>query len=897
MPLSQGTRLGHYEIVTLLGKGGMGEVYRARDTKLDRDVAVKVLPADFAAHKDRLARFEREAKSLAALNHPNIATLFGFEEDDGTHFLVMELVEGEDLADRIRRGPLRVDETIPLFAQIADGLEAAHEKGIVHRDLKPANIKIASDGRVKILDFGLAKAMEPEASAVGTGDLSQSPTMTAAATMRGEILGTAAYMSPEQARGQVLDKRTDIWAYGACWFEALSGKAPFGGATVSDTLASILRDEPDWSGLPEHTHPWIELLLRRLLAKNPRQRLRDIGDARLELANDLPLTEVTTSHRALPAAVSWVAMWWLVVGGLVGATLTYFSISTPLGVSDGPTAHSAPLRYSIPLDDLRPGYLNDDGLVTVSPDGSTLALTAGVGPGARLFLKERASLGLEPVEGVAGAWYKSFSPDSQWLMYSSVGDEMLWRVPKAGGTPLRIVEGVEIFGHDWDGMSHAVYSTPFGLKRISFAGGEPETLTKTTPADGFLAHRFPQVLPGGSGILLTLASGSSAAESGIGVLDRDGTVRTLLKGGLYGRYAESGHLVYASGEALYAVAFDLNRLEINGEPRRVVDGLHLQVSYGLAPFSISRQGTLAYVPSSTDDALRTSLLWMDRQGRTEPLPFARGAYGYPRLSPDGQRLAVNDANHIFILDLLTNRPRQFTRQVSNAHPVWTPDGRKIIFMSDRDGVWDLYSKSVVGTDDVIRLTTQGPAGQELVPMSISSDGVLLVRRDSSGQGFDLGTMDLEKGATWEPLVVRAGYASNGAFSPDGRWVAYEVWEQGRPDVWVQPYPPTGERWQVSSAAGGRSAVWSKSSDELFYLESREAMMQVGYRVEDQTFRPASPQPLFQHPIYDVGNGTKLFDVSPDGERFLAIEAQDLSKGEVIVIENWFDELKQLVPAN
>ena len=895
MQLEPGTSIGSYQIVAPLGAGGMGEVYRARDPKLEREVAIKVLPEGFADNEERLARFEREAKSLAALSHPNIATIFGFEELDGTHFLVMELVEGEDLAERISRGPIPVDEAIALFVQIAEGLEAAHERGIVHRDLKPANVMITRDGRAKLLDFGLAKAA---AAPVPDPDLSQSPTRTEIATTGGQILGTAAYMSPEQARGETVDQRTDVWALGCCLFEALAGAPAFGGKTVSDTLASILRDAPDWQRLPPGVPAWIRRLLERLLAKSTRDRLRDFGDIRVLLAAG---GEEVQEELPAPPQAAW-RRWAvpLALGLLLGAIATFWGLraASTAGADSEAERDLLVRRHSIGLEGLRPGFHGDDGVVTLSPDGSTLALTAGTGLGSRVYLRERSSFELSPLSGVEGAWFKSFSPDGEWLLYGTFGDERLRRVPRAGGTPLQVAQGDQIFGHDWDGLAHVVFAAPGGLRRVAIDGGETESLTEIAPGEGQLEHRFPQVLPEGRGVLFTMVSGSSPDQSSIAVVDARGEVRTLVRGGIFGRYVGSGHLVYSSGPDLFAVRMDLSRLEVAGMPARVVDGVYSRPSYGLAAYTVSASGDLAYVPDTTLEALHRHLLWIDRQGRSERVSVEAGSYASPRLSPDDGLIALTDSSEaqVVVFDVRTSQRNQITRQGSNFEAVWGPDGESLFFVSDRDGHWDLYRKNILGSGAAIRLNPEGTTVREPTPTSVTGEGMVSVRRDNPGRSYEMGILDPEDPSEWRLLVASEGNVTNGRFSPDDRWFAYELWRSGAPEVFVQPHPPTGMRWKVSEA-DGRSPVWSPAASELFYLEGPDRMMVASFRVEGNELRPEPARELFRHPIHDSGVGLGLFDVTSDGQRFLAVEAQDLSKGKIIVVENWQEELKRLVPAD
>jgi serine/threonine-protein kinase len=761
--LQAGRTLGHYEILSTLGAGGMGEVYRARDSRLGREVAIKLLLEEVAADPERLARFEREARLLASLNHPHIATLHGFETEGATKFLVMELVEGETLADRIARGPIALEEAIRIFLAIAEGLEAAHERSVVHRDLKPANIKLSgqsgaldrSNAGVKILDFGLAKALAEE-TAVGDAALSNSPTLTLAATQRGQIMGTAAYMSPQQAQGQPVDRRADIWAFGVCLLEALTGKRVFDGDNASLVLASVLKDEPDWSSLPVATPPALRRLLRRCLEKSARARLPHVGAARLELEEALvesraPGPSARAADHAHPPRRSLAVAIALALTSAIALSSAVVSVRMWRSEPARDSVARSPLRYTVNLAELRPRFTVWGTGVRVSPDGSLLAILAGNGPGSRVYLRRRGRLDLESLAGTHGAWYTQFSPDGQWLLFKAGPRNSIHRIPIAGGAALPVLAADDVLGFDCDGSNRIVYDTADGLRRTSISGGEVEALTSTRETHGRVQHRFPQVLPRDRGVLFTVISGNRAAESSVAVLDATTKeVRTLLSGARYGRYASSGHLVYGSEGGLYAVPFDFERLTIAGTPARVVDDVYQVPGSGLAFYSLSDTGTLAYLPARESSA-QLSLSWIDRTGRSSPLPLPRDDYATPALSPDGRALAVTARDEVVWIDLETGRKSQLTDGGQGALPIWASGGKSLVYSNQPAAAtdWNIYRREAVGVAAAEMLA--GDRGGEL-PYSIHGDTLLYGREGGAG-GFDLYTVELdEPGAKPAPLV-------------------------------------------------------------------------------------------------------------------------------------------------
>ena len=704
MHLSPGTTLGIYAVTAKIGEGGMGEVWQARDTKLDRDVALKVLPEAFTSDPDRLARFEREAKVLASLNHPNIGSIYGLEEAEGVKALVLELVEGPTLADRIKQGPIPLDEALPIAKQIAEALEAAHEQGVIHRDLKPANIKVKDDGMVKVLDFGLAKAFQPDASGP---NISASPTisLTAAATQMGMVIGTAAYMSPEQAKGKTVDKRADIWAFGAVLFEMLSGQKPFPGDDVSDTLATVLKSDPNWQTLPVDTPPAIKRLLRRCLAKDPRLRLRESGTAIVEIheAQTTPFA-ATVEVGAAPQPVGWrrvlpFALTAFIAGGFITG-LAVWNLRPP-----------EPRPVSRFAYDLPEGHQFKGGpgrFVAVSADGRQFVYNTTEG----LYLRSMGELDARLIPGteenLGGPF---FSPDGQSIGYFS-GDGQLKRLAVSGGAPVTLTDALSPFGARWGLDDTIVYGQPDGIWRVSANGGEPVRIVATEETE---LARGPQVLPGGAWVLFTLASGTGIArwdEAQIVVQSLESDERrVLIEGGADARYVPTGHLVYALGNVLYAIAFDADSLTVSGGPVPIVEGVRRGPAgtTGLAHFSFSDQGSLVYVSGAAISSDRTLAL-VGRNGVVEPLSVPPAQYLTPRLSPDGEKLVVQTAedegNVLWIYDLSADTQiQQLTFEGDNHRPVWTPDSQRITFSSDRDGTMSLYSMPADGSGVPERLTT------------------------------------------------------------------------------------------------------------------------------------------------------------------------------------------------
>ncbi len=918
MALEVGSRLGHYSVTALIGEGGMGQVYQATDTKLNRQVALKILPEAFATDPDRLARFQREAHVLASLNHPNIAAIHGLEESDDTRALVLELVEGPTLEDRIKQGPIPVDEALPIAKQIAEALEAAHEAGVIHRDLKPANIKVRDDGTVKVLDFGLAKALDtaPE------GDPSQSPTLTAAATQMGVIMGTAAYMSPEQARGKPVDKRADIWSFGLVLFEMLTGQRVFEGNTVPETLAKVLETEPDWQALPKTIPATVLDLLRRCLERESWQRLRDIGDARIEtmrlLTGSGGVTTAAAAAGTRPATPKLIPS---VAGAtILAAVVTGLAVWSVTRV-DGPTP--VPIRrYAINIGPTAP--LQPEGLSAqpvLSPDGVYLAYVADHGDTSQLFVRPLDQLEALPIPGTEGAINPFFSPDGEWIGFFA--DDELKKVSIRGGAPQTLCAAPRHRGGTWVTDDTIIFAAPNresvgeGLFRVAAAGGEPESLTMPDVTRGERIHRWPAILPGRAAILFTVFTttrwNTDSNDAQIAVLSLEtGEYHALAETGTSPRYVPTGHLVFGRHGALWAAPFDLDQLETTGPAVPIREQVEMDAPRGTVPFTFSRDGLLIYASGGEVGAQETSqLVWVDRLGNEEPLPLdPRPGYFEPRLSPDGGRLAVrffDETQGTFDLGVFDLERGTFTRLTTagsyNENPIWTPDGERIIFGSNRTGTFDVYWTPADGSGPAERLTT---SDHDLSPHGLSPDGQTVAVWSSIGGLSDIALLSME-GAQIEPLLeAQAVRGISPTFSPDGRWLAYASSESGRAEIYVQPFPDEDRRSLISNS-GGQEPAWAADGRGIFYrVEDRMMAVQVE---AEPVFTPGRPRELFRWSQELIENDLTMavlpraYDVAADG-RFVMVKPvveglEDLNRRPtaLIAVEGWFEELERLVPTN
>ena len=909
MAFASGTKLGSYEILSPLGKGGMGEVWRARDQKLGREVAIKTLPEEFAKDEERLARFEREAKLLASLNHPNIAAIYGLEEDNGTRFLVLELVEGDTLAERLKRGAIPVEESLQLALQIAEALEAAHEKGVIHRDLKPANIKVTPDGKIKVLDFGLAKAFAGDGTDV---NLSQSPTLSLAATQQGVILGTAAYMSPEQARGVAVDSRADVWAFGCVFYEMLTGRQAFQGELVSDIMASVLARDPDYTTLQTNLHPSVQQLLRRCLEKEPKQRWQAVGDVRFEMEqllsdpNGLIVQPVADLIQAQPRPILPWALTTIVLLVVASVAVWYLKPVEPRLVSR--------FSYVLPEEQsfTRPGR----HVLDISPDGTRIVYVAN----GQLYLRDLDELGATPIAGTEeGPNSPTFSPDGQSIAYQTLAGE-LKKVAISGGAAIPIADIDNPFGMTWQEDDTIIFGHPNGIMKVPATGGTPELLIETE--EGEQVHG-PALLPGGEWVLFTLATTRGPDrwdEAEIVVQSLETNQRKILiQGGSDARYVPTGHIVYALESDLFAVPFDAAALERTGGPVSIVEGVRRVPNpgqlTGTANYSFSDQGALVYVVGTGSAATRESdLALVDRDGVAERLNVPPADYRSPRVSPDGTHAVVwsldSDAGDadglratIWVYDLSGNTSiRPLTFDGINAWAIWTPDGEWITFTSTRDAeqpdtdtMGSIYRTRADGSGVAERLTT-AEVGHFHAPESYSSDGRLSFRSQGG-----VWTLSGEDGAEPEIFVdLPESNQAGSVFSPDGNWIAYHSNESGESEIYVQPFPPTGQKSQITQS-GGVWSVWSRDGSQLFF--QRFAVFGGGVIAVDIETTPAvtfgNPQPI---PLATIGN-RRNFDIMPDGERFVVrvpvadeeTEDEEAPAGQINIILNWFEELKEKVP--
>jgi serine/threonine-protein kinase len=867
--------IAHYRIISKLGEGGMGEVWRATDTKLNRDVAIKILPDAFAQDAGRMARFAREAQVLAALNHPNIAAIYGVEE----RALVMELVPGPTLAERIAQGPIPLDEALAIAKQIAEALEYAHERGIVHRDLKPANIKITPESRVKVLDFGLAKAMTGE---VAQGDPASSPTLTmrAGASVAGMILGTAAYMSPEQARGQNVDKRADIWAFGVVLFEMLTGRALFAGATVSDTLAAVLKTDVDLSEIPEPVRNVVEKCLR----KDARRRWRDIGDVRLALEEGVPVARAQPQRSVLP---------WVVALGLAAISV---ALSLLLWRATRPMEH--PLtRLSV---DLGPTAMPGLNLTTaISPDGRRLVFAARGADGRQQLatrLLDQAQPALLP--GTEGGADPFFSPDGQWIGFFA-GSE-LKKISVHGGSPVTLCSAYIARGGTWGEDDGIIAGSQSSLYRILATGGTRRPFTNTRP--GELTHRWPQVLPGVRAVVFTASPSLTAMDNASieAVSLKTGQVKILQRGGYFGRYLPSGHLVYVHQGVLFGVRFDPERLELHGTPVPLLDDIATNPVTGGGQFDVSSTGTFVYASGKSADRA-WQMVWLDASGRTQPLLAVPRAYLYPRLSRDGRKLAIIEKGDIYVHDLERETATRLTFSGDANSPVWAPDGEHLVVQSASNGSTFSWVRSDGAGNPQLLLET----ANVLTAFSLSPRGRLAYNERNPETGLDLWTLPLDltdpdhpKPGKPEPFLLTPNDETVARFSPDGRWIAYRSNESGNNEIYVRPFPAAGGgKWQIS-VGGGLYALWSNNGRELFYETADYRIMAVDYRVEGASFVYGKPRLWSDKQLFYTG--TLNLDLAPDGKRFVVLaqpENAGSEKGsvQVVFLQNFFDELKRRIP--
>jgi serine/threonine-protein kinase len=897
LALNPGTRLGPYEITAPLGVGGMGEVYRATDTNLKRQVAIKVLPASVAGDTERLARFQREAEVLAALNHPNIAHIHGLEKSDGTIALVMELVEGPTLADRIAKGAIPIDEVLPIAKQIAEALEAAHEQGIIHRDLKPANIKVRDDGTVKVLDFGLAKAMDPVG--VSSASLSISPTITSPAmTQAGIILGTAAYMAPEQARGKAVDRRADIWAFGCVLFEMLTGEQLFHGTDLTETIASVVKEQPDLTRVPPH----LRRLLSKCLEKDPQKRLRDLGDA-WDLIEE-PRAQATTTSGAAPSQPFWRRVITIAAAAIV------FSAIAAAAVWRVRTPPAQPvIKFAI---ELPPGQVFTRGpSISVSSDGKRVLYVAD----QQIYERNMDDMESRAIPGTKVDPYRPFfSPDGQWIGYFSFADGTLKKIPIAGGSAITLckVQGANPFGAFWY-HDQIVFADPAkGILRVSENGGEPSVLIETKPpevADG------PRFLDDDT-LLFTITSESGASrwdKAQIVVQSLRSGQRNVLVRGATGVGLAGRRLFYAVGNTVFAVPFDPNKREASAGGVPVVNGVtrvtNPQVQSGLAGFALSGTGTMVSVPGGVASSLSPfELVLIDRSGKAEPLPLPPQPYQHPRISPDGRQLAVSTDDGkesvVWIYDLKGGAAlRQLTFGGRNLFPVWTPDSRSVTFQSDREGDPGIFQQLADGTKPAERLL-RAEGGAVYAPETWTSDGKTLIYRVSTGTGSSSSLWTFTPGGSSSQLFEKktAFGEANASLSPKGQWLAYTVLPTGAPPhVFIQPFPPTGSIFEVPGAIG-TSPRWSPDGAQIFFDDgpSTQRLMVIDVRASTG-LNFGTAKPIQMVGMIKTSAIDRPYDIAPDGKIIIVMDARTtnvstgISRAGINVVVNWGEELETKAP--
>jgi Tol biopolymer transport system component len=890
--LPPGTPLGPYVVDALLGEGGMGTVYRARDTRLDRQIALKFVLDAFVADRDRTARFAQEARTLAALNHPNIATIHGLEQVDGRHLLVMEFVDGETLADRIARHPsgLPLDEALEIAAQIASGLEAAHDRGIVHRDLKPANIRITPAGTVKVLDFGLAKAIAGPAGGSSV-DVVNSPTLTAAATEMGVVLGTAAYMAPEQARGKAVDKRADIWAFGVVLFEMLTGRRLFAGASASDIIAAVLTREPNFDSLPHATPASVRHVLRRCLERDPRRRLRDIGDARLELDEPSP----AGSSSAAAPVVSTSRGSRVVPVALAAALVISLAGWAALWSGRAPAAALAPIHYDVrPV----PGtslVLSSRPAVAVSRDGSRLAFVAAQEGESHLFLRDRADVALRRIPGTLDASAPAFSPDGQWIAF--VTTSHLTKVTVDGRTRVELSAVMDPRGLAWlDDQSLVVApDVGSGLHLVPASGGAPREITTIDRAKGERSHRWPAAVPGGRAVLFTVGSEASPDDYNDASIDAvaiaTGERTRVLEAASTVQCTEDGRLLFMRRGVLYTVRFDSERLAISGAPAAVLPDVEGDATTGAGHFSLSAEHTLVYVPGLAASGQRR-LAWADETGQQTTIDIPPNEFNEPAISPDGARLAVVLGTigraDVWIYDIERKVFSRLTFEGRAASPAWSADGASIYYAAIDPATLEsqILRKAVDGSDTAVPLATL-PGRVYLGHMDPRERFaiVMQIARGASSDS-DIVRVPLTGGGEPQKLVATSAIEYAPAVSPDGRWLAYVSTSSGVQEVWVRELEGTGQ-WQVSTS-GGIGPRWSPDGRKLYF---RKDTVQMVAPVETGPgFRAGTPHQLFAGVFNWRTEAGMNYAIDPTTGRFLMILPPSAPSGDAVtairVIAHW-----------
>jgi serine/threonine protein kinase len=892
-----GQTIAHYKVIAKLGSGGMGEVYRATDTKLGRDVALKVLPEAFAADQQRMARFQHEAQVLASLNHPHIAAIYGIEHQEKTQALAMELVEGPTLAARIAQGALPIEEALPLARQIAEALEYAHEHGIIHRDLKPANIKVTPDGQVKVLDFGLAKALADESS---QADASASPTISFAATRAGVILGTAAYMSPEQARGRPADRRADIWAFGVVLYEMLSGKQLYGGETVSDSMAAVITREPDWATLPEKIPPRVRELLRRCLTKDPRQRLRDIGEARIPLEDVLAHPELQATEAVggrvplLPPRASRTP--WIVAAGVGVAAVVLAILQMRVALREAPLWR---VEISPPKDGAFFLFTTNPGPVAISPDGTTLAYVGIEKDNVpRLYVRRLNTAEAHVVPGTDNAAYPFWSPDSKWLAFFGRGK--LNKTDLSGAPPVALCDTGVGKGGTWNRDGVILFAPSFDspIYRTTTAGGECKPITSVNTERGDNSHRHPRFLPDGKHFLYFARSSSpvQAAHALIAASLDSKEEKVLMQATTMAEYV-SGYLLYLRDVTLVAQPFDAGKLQFTGEAITLVDNvMNLGGGAGAGVFSASANGILVY--EAGGKRANDHLIWQDREGKQAQKLSQEGIFAHVALSPDARAAIVyvsdpiSGNNDLWLYDLKRDLSTRFTFGAGTENsPVWSPDGSMVYYAASRGGKqFDIYRKSVSGSgEEELVFSSSG----DKIPTSITQDGKFLLFSEQPATGQrekSIWVLPLTGEKKPGPFLEGKRGLSAGVVSFDGKWIAYVSNESGRPEVFVTSFPKPGRKWQISKN-GGYIAFWRRDGREVMYQSPEGRMIAVDVTTRGEILELGDERPLLQLPTIQAP--FCLYSPTADHQRFLSVSGVSVQpKDPMRLVFNWPALLKK-----
>ena len=875
MPIAAGQQLLHYRVLAKIGEGGMGEVWKALDQDLGREVAIKVVPDVFSGDADRLARFEREARLLASLNHPGIAAVYGLHEGDGLRFLAMELVEGEDLAVRLARGPVPVDEGLAIARDVGEALSAAHDAGVVHRDLKPGNVMLTADGKVKVLDFGLAKALAGDPGSGSATSASLAPTVTSGGTHAGMILGTAAYMSPEQARGRPVDRRADTWALGCLLYETLTGERAFVGETVTDTLAAVVRADPDWDALPPRTPAAVRRLLQRVLEKDPARRLRDAGDVRLEIEEALAGTSASDAA-ASPAAGARGRRWlWALAGALVTAAVA-FGVGTAL--RQAPAGQGPSVRFEViaateqtPVD---PWSLN------LSPDGRRVAWVVMDGTERAIWVRELDGLEARRLPDTDGARYPTFSPDGRSLAFYARGK--VRRLDLGSRRAIDLCASSEGGGISWGHDGTIVFNDNWlsALSRVPAEGGPVEPATRLDPAYGEIGHWFPQLLPDGRHVLISRWR-TSLNDMTVAIASLEtGEIRDILPRASFARFVPPDRLLFTRAGAIHAAPFDPEALAVTGPPIAVADGVEQQWDNGLSTWTASENGTLAYLPGSLWVTGR-SVVRITRGGEIQPLDIEPGPYVHAALSADGQQLAATQFHggrvNVVIHDLARGVATAIPLDAMNAYPVWGPDSREILFDTAQKGPWDLHRFAIDGSQPPRPLLEDAT---DQIPLAWSSDGRWVVWNENYSS---IQAMDLQ--SEGERHVVVAADPLGAALSPDGRWIAYAAELSGRTEILVRRFPDGTRDFRVS-AEGGGFPLWGRDGREILYRRG-DAVLAVAVGLSGDELTADRPRVLFREPsLLEADRHVWSYDRTTDTLVMIRRGDREISRDRFVVVLDW-----------